>query len=46
MNLIAFKFGNVLLSKSTETGLNVFFQLGKLLASVSAIVKLNFVEPE
>ena len=42
MNLIAFEFGNVLLVKSTETGLNVFFQLGKLLVSVSAIAKHLF----
>ena len=42
MNLIAFEFGNVLLVKSTETGLNVFFQLSKLLVSVSAIAKQNF----
>ena len=27
MNLIAFEFGNVLLVKSTETGLNVFFSV-------------------
>ena len=42
MNLIAIGFGDVLLVKSTETGLNVFFQLRKLLLSVSAIAKLNF----
>ena len=42
LNLIAFEFGNLLLVKSTETGLNVFFQLDKLLVSVSAIEKLNF----
>ena len=42
MNLIAFEFSDVLLVKSTETSLNVFFQLGKLLVSVSAIAKLNF----
>ena len=42
MNFIAFPFGDVLLVKSTETGPNVFFQLGKLLVSVSTIAKLNF----
>ena len=42
MNLITFEFGDVgSLLKSAETGLNVFFQLGKLL-SVRAIAKLNF----
>ena len=40
MNFVA--FADVLLAKSTQTGLNVFFQLCKLLVSVSAIVKLNF----
>ena len=35
MNLIAFEFGNVLLVKSTETGLTVFFHLCKLLTSTS-----------
>ena len=42
MNLIAFEFGDVLLVKSTESGLNVYFQLGKLLVSVSAITKVNY----
>ena len=42
MNLIAFEFGDVLLVQSMESGLNVFFQLGKLLVSASAIAKLNF----
>ena len=42
MNLIVFEFGHVLLVKSMETGLNAFFQLGKLLVSVSAIARLNF----
>ena len=42
MNLIAFEFGDALLVKSKETGLNVFFQLGKFLVSVSAIARLNF----
>ena len=42
MNLIAFELGDVLLFKSTKTGLKVFFELGLVLVSVSAIVKLNF----
>ena len=47
MNLIAFEFGSLLLVKSTETGITVFFffQLRKLLVSVSVIAKL-FVSPE
>ena len=28
INLIAFEFGDVLLVKSTESGLNVFFSVG------------------
>ena len=42
MNLIGFEFGDVLLVKSTESGLNVYFQLGKFLVSVSTIAKVNY----
>ena len=38
---MAFQFGSVLLVKSTETGLAVFFQLCALLVSVCDIAKLN-----
>ena len=44
MKSIAVEFGNVLPIKSTETGLAVFFQLFKLLVSVSAITKLTFCD--